>query len=392
MSVRVLVFGVVFLEALTGTVLAADEKPAPAAGDETAKRIAIGTGGGWWRPGALLQGWWVFDHYDEHEAGGRTIDGTNANQFRVRRAELFVKGEAIPGTFGFDVMIDPAKVLETEEKEVEVRDGDGAVIGTTKIKQPAAKLSVFQHMFVTYMTPWADVSIGQFKIPVSYEGYNSSGRLLFPERAPVSKAFGDQRDVGLRVARTFKYAGYSAGMFNGTGLNVQDTNNAKDLALRIEAYPFEGLTLAGVAYYSVGERDEPEGGVRDRFEADLKFERWGFLVQSEYIQSHDTIADPRNPNAFAETDGQGFYVALGYTIRDTVQPVVRFGQLNPDTSKTKWDLDPKKDTPFARHFDAGVNWFIQRHEAKLQLAYSRFDYDNAIPTDNQVIFAAQAGY
>ena len=79
----------------------------------------------------------------------------------------------------------------------------------------------------SFRVSYLDASIGQFKIPVSYEGYNSSSKLLFAERAPVSRKYGDVRDMGLRLAKTFDYFGYSAGLFNGTTLDNLDNNKQK---------------------------------------------------------------------------------------------------------------------------------------------------------------------
>ena len=68
----------------------------------------------------------------------------------------------------------------------------------------------------SFRVSYLDASIGQFKIPVSYEGYNSSSKLLFAERAPVSRKYGDVRDMGLRLAN-----------FNGTTLDNLDNNKQK---------------------------------------------------------------------------------------------------------------------------------------------------------------------
>ena len=125
---------------------------------------------------------------------------------------------------------------------------------TVTINNPSSAVSVLQDFYITAMSQYADVSIGQFKIPVSWEGYNSSSKIVFPERAIISSTFGDKRDLGLRIEKKFKKLGYSAGVFNGQGLNNFDSNVQKDLALRLEAYPVEGLTIAGVTYDSVMQR------------------------------------------------------------------------------------------------------------------------------------------
>jgi hypothetical protein len=338
------------------------EAPAP-------RKLAVGTSG-FFQPSILMQGWFVLD---------RTGDTTTSG-FRLRRAEIHVKGEILPKQVAYEIMVDPAKVLEFQTQTVTDSNGD-----TVEVKQPVSPVSALQDFYITYLTPYLDVSLGQFKIPVSWEGYNSSAKLLFPERAAVSSAFGDKRDLGLRLAKTFDKFGYSAGVFNGTGLNARDNNNGKDVALRLEVYPIKGLTIAGVTYDSIGDRDQ--AGAKDRWEGDVRYEGGPFLVQSEFIRGRDVGASG------SAIDSQGFYLAGGYSLPagpGTLQPDVRVGYLDPDLDQ---DLDPAaaggKDELW--ELDVGANYYLQGHEAKMQLSYSRFQFDEA-SADNLFIAAAQVWF
>lgn len=349
--------------------------PRSVADGQPPRSLSVGTEGAF-QPGVLLQAWFVADHGD----------GTTST-FRIRRAELHVKGEIVPGAIGYAAMVDPAKVLEFQEATVSASDqdpppGEPRSPEGVKVRQPVSAVSMFQDFFITYVTPYADVSIGQLKIPVSWEGANSSSKLLFAERALVSREFGDRRDIGLRVAKTFRHVAYSAGLFNGETLNNLDTDNAKDGALRLEAYPVQGLVLAGVAYGSIGRRGEP--GTKDRYEADLRFERGPFLLQGEYIGARDV------GTGGAAVHGRGFYAAVAWTLLDVLQPAVRVGYLDPDVKR---DLDPAtaQGSDEVRHLDVGLNYFFRKHEAKLQLVYSRFQFDQRTASD-EVILAAQVAF
>ncbi len=345
----------------------------PAAGAPP-RRLGVGSEG-LFQPGLLLQSWFLFDRATE-----------TTSTFRLRRAEIHLKGEIVPRLVSYALMIDPAKVLEFQGATIGVANqdpppADPANPETVTVRQPVSAVSALQDFFITLQTPYVEVSIGQFKIPVSWEGYNSSSRLLFPERALVSRAFGDQRDLGVRLTKSFRYAGYSAGVFNGAALNNLDNNNDKDLALRLEAYPIGGLVLGGVLYASVGER---AANVKERYEADLRFERGPFLLQAEYIRAHDVN------RTGTPVDAQGFYAAVAWTFRDVLQPSLRAGYLDPDIGR---DLDPA--APGGRdevwHFDVGVNYYFRKHEAKLQLVYSRFQYDDRAAID-EVLLGAQVSF
>jgi len=386
---------------LTTPAFAADEKkpdaatsaPAPQVDDEAAKRLKIGSTGGWWQPGANIQGWYVFDHYN---AVG-SANGYNSNTFRIRRAELSIKGEIWPKTFGFNVMIDPARVLDGQATTLTIVDGNGQIIGTTKsvVNTPQnTYLSPLQDVYITYLNNYADLSLGQFKIPVSWEGVLSSSKLLFPERALVSKQFGDKRDIGLRAMKKFKYFMYWAAVYNGSGQNTIDTNSAKDLALRLEVYPLAGLKipgpglmLGGVVYSTVGDFSDPTNPWKVRYEADVRFEGWGAIVQAEYISAQDRKAGIGQPMYF----GDGYYLMLGYTFFDQLQFAFRMGQINGDKTHILATTDSAY-VPFTTHLEGAVNWRIKKDEIKIHASYSRFDTNNFKPTDNQVIVALQVAY
>ena len=357
---------------------AAEPTTAPAAmaaeGAGWPKKLAVGSDG-FLQLGLLLQGWVVADFADEL-----------TSTLRLRRAEIGLKGEIVPGVVSYGVLIDPVKVLESKDTVLLVSNQDPAPTNAEKpesvtAKQPVSAISVLQDVLLTVNTPYVDVTAGQFKIPVSWEGYRSSAKLLFAERALVAKEFGDKRDLGLRLSKTFKYIGYAAGIFNGAGVNNLDGNNDKDVALRLEGYPIDGLVVAGVAYGTLGER---KADVKDRYEADLRYERGPFLVQGEYILAHDL------GKTGPATDRQGFYTAVAWTFWDILQPALRVGFFDPDLST---NVDPVvasgKDEVW--HVDAGLNYYLRKNEAKLQLMYSRFQYETRA-ANNEFVLAGQVSF
>ena len=359
-----------FVLGLAATAAYAEEPaatPTETTPSSPTKKLTVGTEG-FFQPGLLLQGWFFMDRQT-----------TTSSTFKLRRAEIAAKGEIVPGTVGYAVMIDPARVLEAKDTTVNVANQDPAATDPTKpeqvtVKQPNGYGAAMQDFFITWLNPYADVSIGQFKIPVSWEGYNSSSKLLFPERAVVSKTFGDKRDLGLRAAKTFKSFGYSAGLFNRAGQNLLDTSNSKDFGLRLEGYPIEGFTAAGVIYMSVGERDK--SGAKDRYEGDLRYEKGPLLLQGEYIRARDV------GSSGTAVKGQGFYTAAAYKVLDDIQPCVRLGLYDPN-------VDKSGDRQM--QYELGLNYLFRKNEAKLQLAYSHFTTQGRA-ADNQIIMAAQVAY
>jgi hypothetical protein len=318
---------------------------------------------------------WAFATHSEHE--------WQQTSFRIRRIELKWAGEIVPHRVGYTLVIDPARLLESSTSTVAVKNEDGQTIGTAEVSQPAGATSIIQDAVVTVLTDYADVSVGQFKIPVSYDAFSSVAKLLFPERSTVARRLGERRDLGIKAEKRSKYFGYVAAVVNGEGQNRLDSNDQKDVALRLEVYPVEGLALAGAGYTSVGQRNLVN--TKDRTEGDLRYEGGGLLVQAEYIRGRDRTSET------TRVTSQGFYGVVGYTFAQTVQPIVRIGYFDPDVrsrSQTKAEFATLDEQ---REYSFGLTYFLQAHEAKFQLATSVFDYDQA-PTQVTTILASQVSF
>jgi Phosphate-selective porin O and P len=336
--------------------------PPPPPPDVVADKVKAGKEG-FFQPAILLQTWYFVDH----------LNDTTSNAFRLRRAEFHFKGQIVPAQVAYDINVDPAKVLEPKNTVI-------PTMPPTTIKEPQSAISALQDFYITYLTPYAEVSVGQFKIPVSWEGYNPSSKILFPERDPLSRLYGDRRDLGVRITKTFDKFMYSAGVFNGTGQNLPENNDGKDLALRLEAYPIPGLVVAGVVYGSVGDRDAP--GAKDRFEVDLRYQQGALILQAEAIRARDV-------NATGAFKGQGVYAAAALRHPSGVEVVARAGYLDPNIdADNSVDISQQEQV----HVDGGINYYLRDHQAKAQLSYAHTMIGGNQNTDDLVILAAQVSY
>jgi hypothetical protein len=368
-----------------------EAKPA----EDMPKKVAVGkdSKGAFFTPGLLLQGWFINDSTTGKDASGNDTSISTLSTFRIRRAEISLSGEMIPKFLKYKVMFDPSRVRDTLTTATAVNAAGGNVTVST----PVSALSTLQDFYITFQSSIADVSLGQFKIPVSWEGFNSSAKLLMPERAFTSNLLGDKRDLGLRIEKTFEKVGYVAGIYNGNALNNFDNNPQKDLSLRLEVYPVKGLTIAGMAYGSVGYRTR--AGTKDRFEGDVRFDSGDFLIQAEFIRAHDVRTSDAQPGAdgkdcidatAGKCDSQGGYVAVAYTLKDlgdgdwkgNLQPVVRFGfwdnDLDHDAGAAAGSPDAMLKNQIERlDYEVGLNYYLRNHEAKLQVSYDRQQFKSA---------------
>jgi hypothetical protein len=329
---------------------------------------------GFWQPGATLQ-FWLF---------GANQAGDTTTNLRIRRAELRLKGEIIPKLFGFNVMIDPARVTDNNRGNVKLPDGTNLPINNQ------GSVTILQDYMITFMSEYADVTLGQFKIPLSYEGYNSASKVLFPERAIVSRRFGDQRDLGIKIDKKIgKHLYYYAGLFNGEGQNKVDSNAQKDAALRVEVYPIEGVMIGAVGYAGIHNR-ATTASTKDRIEADFKLDLAHFLIQAEYIHGWD------GPTSAARIESAGVYGVVAYTFMDKLQPLVRIGHFDSDVRRDLPGSGTERGStaPFndeVTSYEFGLNYYLRGNDAKLQAAWSKFVFPDE-KNRGEVILSAQAAF
>ena len=343
-------------------------------------RISVGKLG-FFQPSAQLQFW----------AYGQTTEISDKQDFtggfRLRRAELRVKGEIVPKLFSYNVMIDPSRALELDSKKVAVTPADTTEPspGSVTVLQPNGPATILQDVILTFISDYADVSFGQFKVPIGYEAYNSTAKLVMPEFSLVTRYYSARRDIGVKVDKKLgKYFYYRADLLNGAGQNRLDNDDQKDGALRVEAYPIEGLTLGAAGYFGINQRHA--SATKDRIEGDLKLDIAKVLVQAEYIRGWDGATGSKDP---ARRVGDGFYAAAGYTIANKLQPIVRVGHLNPHVGAKVASPTAANDRVWS--YEAGANYFVQGYDLELQLSGGVFDYQH-LPSVYQGIFELQVNF
>lgn len=343
--------------------------------------------------GGLIQLWWAAQ--TQRVAGDR--DPT-ASYFRLRRAEVKLKGEVVPGTVSYGVMVDPARVVDADPSPVTLPDGTQSTSRHSTLRTA----SVLQDAYLTFSSPWVDVTAGQFKIPISWEGTQSSSKLPLPERAGSSTTFGDRRDLGLKLTKCAIErdggpcaASYWLALHSGErqGTSEEAAGSArKDVALRLEGMPTPWLLVGAAALASVGERDD--AGARDRAELDLRLTPGDAVVQAEWILARDRVSAGGGTEW---REGAGLYFLAGYTFAKRFQAVARAGRVDTDTNSDLADAAGYGSGPRAGSAEAawtaelGGSWLVRGDAAKVQLAAGRVLHDHA-PPRTQITVAGQVAF
>ncbi len=123
------------------------------------------------------------------------------------------------------------------------------------------------------LSPAAQIQIGQFKVPFSFEQLRSKRYIDFVERAAVvNNTVSPSRDIGLMVSGNLagKLLEYQAAVVNGAGQNRADDNSDKDGIARVVLHPFpstpplRGLNLG--AAFTYGNQPTDRGAQRSSIE------------------------------------------------------------------------------------------------------------------------------
>jgi hypothetical protein len=318
--------------------------PKPSAPPSNPTRLKIGSNGEIWF-GGLFQGWYVGDTSPAGTGTDWLGNNTGQNTFRIRRAEMKMAGKW--NDFNFEVMIDPSKQINT------AAGTDGKIL---------------QDLAVGYTgIHGQEFLIGQKKIDLFEEGMRSSSELWFGERAQVTRAFGDIRQMGFFYKGELgeKFTLWSA-ITNGTVTNnISDTNDTVLYTGRLDFRPMKGLTIG-----TTGGTGATGGGMahRSRYVWSGHVKYGGYDVpgsrlwlEAEYGSAGDDQANGTRLNRW------GFYVSALYIFGDNFQVGFRYDRLNNN-----------KDVPmnYQTIYTTGLHWLPLWKNANVKAEWYYVDQDN----------------
>lgn len=289
--------------------------------------------------GLLIQEWY-------------SVDDHAKDNFRTRRLELAFKGKLIDH-LGWEVNIDPTEAREDN---------------TTR--------SILKDAFLEFDgLPHHTIKLGQYKVPVTEEGYRSSSVIDTIERSFITRTFGDKRDIGLMALGKWKYLNYQIGVFNGDERNRLDTNDQKDVVARFVLSPFrdhsllEKLELGSSLYWRATHDSASE---KKRVGLEARYELGPLSLKSEYMKAQD-----------AGAPADGWYAQMGYFFLPRWQAIFKFE-----------GFDPNERSSENKEFDTtlGLNYFFVYPKTKLQINYVHKDAQENGTTDNQLVTALQYAF
>ena len=246
--------------------------------------------------------------YQQFDETGK-ISGTD-----IRRARLNLQGDVTP-YWSYQFQVDFA--------------------GSAKLLDAVADFKPFDFLNFT---------IGQTKIPLSFENQISDNKMEANDRSQVVEALVARgkdvngnfngRDLGIMVYGSVlkindkNRIDYRIGVFNGEGINVADSNNAKSTSGRLIAHLIKGLDV-GASYYSgwdmfrvsKGEPDMNQN--RSRYGFEFNYDYKNLYFRGEYLQGKD-----------GSVNREGWYLQAGYfVLPNKLQLLAKYDVYDPNKSK-----------------------------------------------------------
>jgi len=262
--------------------------------------------------------------------------------------------------------------------------------------------------FVTYdrFGPWAKLSLGQFKTPVSLELNTPCHKLHTVYRSlVVQQLVAPWRDMGFMLSggvnienygslSNHKFFSYQLAIMNGVGINQWDNNNSKDITFRGVISPWKGIDVGGSFRYGQQRPSDPANGdgVKTTIGGELAVDVFNFLFHAEYIYGYGKnlrgvagggCGGGGTPDITGELERDGYYAMLLYKTPWNLQPVVKYEYFNPNM-KSDYTLAVGQPTETVSSWTFGINYFINDW-SRLQVNYIMHD-------DNNVVSGTNANY
>lgn len=312
------------------------------------------------------------------------------DSFRLRRGEIRLTGVITPRLTG-TIMFDPAKTGSQRTVSTFAPAPGGAPGGTivssttnNQANNPLQELVLSYQIRTDKKSP-TFVDLGQYKIPVGYEGdLVSSGAIQTIERALIFRetdnvgglngnnagqagGFGDRREKGVRLRGSITpQFDYQIGAFSGLGERQNTSTDLSDQKIPIVRVIFKptglqglqlGLSGAKGANRFSGSRIE-----RNIYNGFVVYKKDKITAQAEYFTGKGTIAVTTQ----TFKDVRAYYASLGYLFLPRLELVGRY-----DTLKREFQTATTNNK--TEEITLGLNYYLKSNNAKAQLNLVRLN-------------------
>ncbi len=255
---------------------------------------------------------------------------TNHQYLRIRRAEIKLSGSYLKD-WKYFLMIDPARLLRAPGSS---QPPIGNALQDFGVGYPPAENF--------------EITVGQFKPPITAEGLDPSSGLALPERSLLTRVYDERRELGLRLSYKQENWNVASMLSTGVPVSADESQTLQDLNTRAEWNPQKDSSIG--AFITIGKWSYSKKG---RWGLNLRTKEEKFELSAEYVQGKD-----------GARHSKGFTTEIGYWLQEDLEPIFRLELFSPDQSiKTSG----KAQT-------LGVNYILSKSNLKLQFAVSALQH------------------
>jgi phosphate-selective porin len=223
------------------------------------------------------------------------------------------------------------------------------------------------------------LQFGQFKVPFGRQELTSSFNLQMVDRSIVAGEFERGRDLGVMADGLLvnQKLAWSAGVFNGNGRNQTANDNDKlQVDARVVLQPWGDVRYSEADFESTDKALFALAGQyesnslfntttaidlkREVFGGDAVFKFKGLFLMGEYFNRKFT------PETGVSYKSNGYNVEGGYAFMPSRKWELVFRY-------TSWDPTDLKSGDDRKEIGGGVNWFYNRHFAKVQADFRQLE-------------------
>jgi phosphate-selective porin OprO/OprP len=228
---------------------------------------------------------------------------------------------------------------------------------------------------------------GQGKIPFGRQWLTSSSRFQFVDRSIAMLRFNPDRSPGVWASGFLggDVFEYSAGLFNGDGVNNGNVNGDLAEVARVVWTPFGAYPLAesaldfpeepllalgaGVLNLATNDEDDPTEEAL-RFNVEAAFKLRGLSAQAEFFTEELEAADEDD-----DLTTNAWYAQAGYLLESGYELAGRYGAVSPDVPGGVLD-----ETELA----VAASRYFEGHNLKIQADYTVIQRELADQSDGQL--------
>lgn len=242
------------------------------------------------------------------------LDESSRSTFYLKRARVSLTGKAAEEKIDYRLQVDMAGSPKICDLYFRYKPSSAFGVQVGQFKLPFAIENDIYGPTTVELIDYSYITTYLARNDKMYDGIASTGRDIGIQ---IFGGFGDNND--------YQVLSYNLGIFNGTGINTEDDNDAKDIVARIILKPSKEISLSGSVMKT--ETIYNSSTINsNRWSLGAIYDTKGYILRGEYAGAQ-----------FKNKDVHMFYVLGGLKIQKDWMLVARYETINPSNIRNYID-------------------------------------------------------